>query len=63
MTARESEVLALLARRMTNAQIADTLFMVANEWSGPENIGKGPRTGVVYMTEVAVPAAGSSSSD
>ena len=34
-----------------------TLFMVANEWNGPENIGKGPRTGVVYMTEVAVPAA------
>ena len=27
MTARESEVLALLARRMTNAQIADTLFI------------------------------------
>ena len=36
-----------------------TLFMVANEWNGPENIGKGPRTGVVYMTEVAVPAAAS----
>ncbi len=34
-----------------------TLFMVANEWNGPENIGKGPRTGVVYMTEVEVPAA------
>ena len=33
-----------------------TLFMVANEWNGPENIGKGPRTGVVYMTEVEVPA-------
>jgi sugar lactone lactonase YvrE len=34
-----------------------TLFMVANEWNGPENIGKGPRTGVIYMTEVEVPAA------
>ena len=34
-----------------------TLFMVANEWSGPENIGKGPRTGVVYVTGVEVPAA------
>ena len=34
-----------------------TLFMVANEWNGPENIGKGPRTGVIYMTEVDVPAA------
>ncbi len=34
-----------------------TLFMVANEWNGPENIGKGPRTGVVYMAEVTVPAA------
>ena len=34
-----------------------TLFMVANEWNGPENIGKGPRTGVVYLTGVEVPAA------
>jgi sugar lactone lactonase YvrE len=34
-----------------------TLFMVANEWKGPENIGKGPRTGIIYMTEVEVPAA------
>jgi sugar lactone lactonase YvrE len=34
-----------------------TLFMVANEWNGPENIGKGPRTGIVYVTEVDVPAA------
>jgi sugar lactone lactonase YvrE len=33
------------------------LFMVANEWNGPDQIGKGPRTGVVYMTEVDVPAA------
>ena len=34
-----------------------TLFMVANEWNGLEQIGKGPRTGIVYMTEVDVPAA------
>jgi len=34
-----------------------TLFMVANEWNGVEQIGKGPRTGVVYLTEVEVPAA------
>ena len=34
-----------------------TLFMVAAEWSGYENIGKGPRTGVVYAAEVEVPAA------
>lgn len=34
-----------------------TLFMVANEWNGPENIGQGPRTGVVLTTEVDVPAA------
>ena len=32
-----------------------TLFMVANEWSGYENIGKGPRTGHVYTVEVDVP--------
>jgi sugar lactone lactonase YvrE len=34
-----------------------TLFMVANEWKGYENIGKGPRTGRVYTVEVEVPAA------
>ena len=34
-----------------------TLFMVANEWNGVEQIGRGPRTGVVYTTEVEVPAA------
>ena len=32
-----------------------TLFMVANEWNGFENIGKGPRTGHVYTVEVDVP--------
>lgn len=35
-----------------------TLFMVANEWHGFENIGKGPQTGRVYTAEVEVPAAG-----
>ena len=34
-----------------------TLFIVANEWNGPENIGKGPRTGRVYTARVDVPAA------
>ncbi|HEY3485580.1 MAG TPA: SMP-30/gluconolactonase/LRE family protein [Ilumatobacteraceae bacterium] len=34
-----------------------TLFVVANEWHGPENIGKGPRTGCVFTTQVDVPAA------
>jgi hypothetical protein len=34
-----------------------TLLIVANEWNGTENIGKGLRTGVVYTTEVDVPAA------
>jgi sugar lactone lactonase YvrE len=33
-----------------------TLFMVAAEWNGVENIGKGPRTGVVYTAGVDVPA-------
>ena len=32
-----------------------TLFMVATEWNGYENIGKGPRTGHVYTVEVEVP--------
>jgi sugar lactone lactonase YvrE len=32
-----------------------TLFIVASEWNGYENIGKGPRTGHVYTVEVDVP--------
>jgi sugar lactone lactonase YvrE len=32
-----------------------TLFMVAAEWNGFENIGKGPRTGQVYTAKVDVP--------
>ena len=32
-----------------------TLFMVAAEWHGPEQIGQGPRTGVVYTERVEVP--------
>jgi sugar lactone lactonase YvrE len=35
-----------------------TLFIVANEWNGYENIGKGPRTGHVYTVEVDVPRLG-----
>jgi sugar lactone lactonase YvrE len=34
-----------------------TLFIVANEWNGPENIGTGPRTGMVDLAEAEVPAA------
>jgi sugar lactone lactonase YvrE len=33
-----------------------TLYIVANQWNGFENIGKGPRTGRVYSVEVTVPA-------
>jgi sugar lactone lactonase YvrE len=32
-----------------------TLFMVANDWKGYENIGKGPRTGRIYTIDVDVP--------
>ena len=32
-----------------------TLYMVAAEWNGPEHIGEGPRTGVVYAARVDVP--------
>ena len=32
-----------------------TLFMVANEWTGFESIGKAPGTGHVYTVEVEVP--------
>jgi hypothetical protein len=31
-----------------------TLFMIANEWHGYENIGKGPRTGRVFTAAVDV---------
>jgi sugar lactone lactonase YvrE len=33
-----------------------TLFMVVADWQGYENIGKGPRTGVVHTARVDVPA-------
>ena len=33
-----------------------TLFMLAQEWNGPENMFKGPRSGVVLVTQA--PAAG-----
>jgi len=35
-----------------------TLYIVANQWNGFENIGKGPRTGRVYSVEVSVPVPG-----
>ena len=35
-----------------------TLFMLAQEWSGPENMFKGPRSGLVLTTEAPAPRAG-----
>jgi len=35
-----------------------TLFMMAADWSGPENVGKGPRTGQVVTAEAPAPGAG-----
>jgi sugar lactone lactonase YvrE len=35
-----------------------TLFMMAADWSGPENVGKGPRTGEVVTAEAPAPGAG-----
>jgi sugar lactone lactonase YvrE len=35
-----------------------TLFIMAADWNGPENVGKGPRTGVVVATEAPAPAVG-----
>ena len=43
---------------LDNGADGKTLFMVANQWNGYENIGKGPRRGRVYTVEVDVPAAG-----
>jgi sugar lactone lactonase YvrE len=35
-----------------------TLFMIAQEWRGPENMFTGPRTGLVLMTEAPARRAG-----
>jgi sugar lactone lactonase YvrE len=35
-----------------------TLFMLAQEWSGPQNMFKGPRSGLVLTTEAPAPRAG-----
>jgi sugar lactone lactonase YvrE len=35
-----------------------TLFMMAADWSGPENVGKGPRTGKVVTAEAPAPGPG-----
>jgi sugar lactone lactonase YvrE len=35
-----------------------TLFMMAAEWSGTENVGKGPRTGQVLTAQAPAPGAG-----
>jgi sugar lactone lactonase YvrE len=36
-----------------------TLFMMAADWNGPENVGKGPRTGKVLTADAPAPHAGS----
>ena len=36
-----------------------TLFMMAAEWNGAENVGKGPRTGKVLTADAPAPHAGS----
>jgi sugar lactone lactonase YvrE len=36
-----------------------TLFMMAADWNGPENVGKGPRTGKVLTAEAPAAHAGS----
>ena len=35
-----------------------TLFIIANEWSGPENMADGPRTGQVLTAQAPAPGAG-----
>ena len=35
-----------------------TLFMLAQEWNGPQNMFKGPRSGLVLTTEAPAPRAG-----
>jgi sugar lactone lactonase YvrE len=35
-----------------------TLFMMAADWKGAENIGKGPRTGQVLTVDAPAPHAG-----
>ena len=35
-----------------------TLFMMAQEWSGPANMCKGPRTGQVLTTDAPAPGVG-----
>jgi sugar lactone lactonase YvrE len=35
-----------------------TLFMMAAEWKGPENVGKGPRTGQVLTAQAPAPHVG-----
>jgi hypothetical protein len=34
------------------------VFMLAQEWSGPQNMLKGPRSGLVLITEAPAPRAG-----
>jgi sugar lactone lactonase YvrE len=43
---------------MLGGQDERTLFMMAAEWNGPDNVGKGPRTGKVVTAGAAAPHAG-----
>jgi sugar lactone lactonase YvrE len=35
-----------------------TLFMMAADWTGPENVGEGPRTGKVLAAQAPAPHVG-----
>ena len=43
---------------MLGGEDGKTLFMNVAEWNGPDQIGKGPRTGQVLAIEAATPHAG-----
>jgi hypothetical protein len=43
---------------MLGGQDERTLFMMAAEWNGPDNVGKGPRTGKIVTAAAAAPHAG-----
>jgi sugar lactone lactonase YvrE len=43
---------------MLGGEDGRTLFIMAADWSGTDNIGKGPRTGKVFATEAPAPHAG-----
>jgi sugar lactone lactonase YvrE len=43
---------------MLGGPSGSTLFMVTQQWNGPEAVGKGPRTGKVLAAEAPAPHAG-----